>query len=123
MAGQPANVRKLIRRSLYQLKHRYGFPIDLYQTTKGAFNTQTGQYDFTTVKAHIRRAIIMPSAVQRSFFFSISVIQANSKFIQGGDIQMDDRQVIVDAEELPEDWVINIDDYFIWENQRYDIKV
>ena len=123
MQGQQANVRGLLRRTIYQLKYRYGYPIDLYRNTKGAYDTKTGQYAFTTEKVHVGRAIIMPSTTQRSFFFSISVIQANSRFIQGADIQLSDRQVIVDGNDLPKGWIINIDDYFIWDNERYDIKV
>ena len=122
MQGSISHSRNVIRRALYQLKYRYGYPVSLYKVTKGTFDPQTGLTPFTIRDCVVNRAIIMPSAVQRNFFFSISVIQANSRFIQGGDIQLDDRQIIIDGRDLSPDWIINVDDYFIWEHQRYDIK-
>jgi hypothetical protein len=128
MRGSVAYSRDIIRRAIYQLKYRFGYPVDFYKIVKGAYNTQTGKYSFVTAKTTITRAVIMPSAVQRNFFFSISVIQANSRFIQGGDIEINDRQIIIDGRDLPKGphgttWIIDVDDYFIFENQRYDIKV
>ena len=128
MRGSVSHSRNMIRRAIYQLKYRYGYPVDFYKIVKGVYNTQTGKTEFTTTKLRIERALIMPSNVQRNFFFSISVIQAASQFIQGGDVQLNDRQIIIDGRDLPRDqngltWIINIDDYFIWEHQRYDIKV
>ena len=122
MQGSISHSRNIIRRTLYQLKYRYGYPVSFYKVIKGNFNPVTGVTPFTTNNCIVNRAIIMPSAVQRNFFFSISVIQANSKFITGGDIQLQDRQIIIDGRDLPIGWIINIDDYFIWQHQRYDIK-
>lgn len=123
MKGSVSHSRDIIRRAIYQLKYRYGYPVSFYKVVKNDFNPQTGDTPYTTNDLIVSRAIIMPSTVQRNFFFSISVIQANSRFIQGGDIQLSDRQIILDGNDVPKDWIINIDDYFIFEHQRYDIKV
>ncbi len=121
MTGSQNRSRNVIRRAIYTLKYEFGYSVDFYKIEKGTYNTQTGIYDVTLNKLNVKRAIIFPTNIHRNFFFSISVIQANSQFIQGGDIKLNDRQIIIDGRDLPHNYVININDYFIWENQRYDI--
>ena len=123
MKGSISHSRDIIRRAIYQLKYRYGYPITLYKVTKGTFDTKTGLTPFQTESVQVTRAVIMPSAIQRNFFFSITVIQANSRFIHGADVQLQDRQIIIDGKDIPSSWIINVDDYFIFEHKRYDIKV
>jgi hypothetical protein len=67
MKGSVSHSRDIIRRAIYQLKYRYGYPISLYKVSKGDFNTQTGITPFTTSDLVVRRAIIMPSAQSSRF--------------------------------------------------------
>ena len=122
MSGQPNNARTLIRRAIYKLKFRYGFPVDFYKIEQGAYDTQTGVSQNLVTSTRVRKAVVFPSLTQRNFFFSISVIQANSKFIHGGDITLDDRIIMVDSHDLPRDWLLSVAYYFYFENRRYDIK-
>lgn len=121
--GSIVHLKKLIRKTVYRLKWLYGFPVDLYTETQGDYVPTTGRQPTTLSKIHIDRCIILPGLAHRDFFFSISVIRANSNFVTGGDVQVDDRQFIIDGRDLPVDKVIDIEhDYIIWDNQRWDIK-
>lgn len=118
--GSIVHLKKIIRKVVYRLKWVYGLPADVYRETQGAYNPETGQRDLVKVKYHIDRMIVLPGLIHRDFFFSISVIRANSKFINGGDIELSDRQFIIDGRDLPVDFVLTVDDYVIKDGQRWD---
>lgn len=121
MRGSVNHSRKIIEKAIYSLKNEFGYPVDLYKVQKADYDPQTGLNNYNIEKIEIEKAVIFPTTMHRNFFFSISVIQANSQFVQGGDIQINDRQLIIDGKDLPRDYVINVDDYFVWEGKRYDI--
>lgn len=117
--GSIAHVKKQLRRIIYRLKWVYGFPADLYRETQGELDTESGQRVVTKSKIRIDRMIVMPGLIHRDFFFSISVIRANSQFITGGDIELSDRQFIIDGRDLPFDYRVDIDDYIIKEGEKW----
>lgn len=114
--------KRLIRHNVYNLKRNYGYTVDIYRNVDGIFNPQTGRTQVQQTKIHIRRAILFPSLIHRDFFQSISFIKANSNFVQGGDVQINDRQVIIDNRDLPLGYQIQVNDYLFINRKRYDIK-
>lgn len=120
--GSIVHTKKLLRKVIYKLKWAYGFPADVYRDTQGDYDPQTGLTTVSRVKYHIDRMIVLPGLVHRDFFFSISVIRANSNFIVGGDVNLDDRQFIIDGRDLPSNFELSIDDYIIKDNERWDFK-
>lgn len=120
--GSIVHVKKIIRKVVYKLKWIYGFPVDVYHEDQGDYNPETGTRVLTKTKYHIDRMIVLPGLVHRDFFFSISVIRANSQFITGGDVELSDRQFIIDGRDLPFNFVLTVDDYIIKDGTRWDFK-
>jgi hypothetical protein len=124
--GSITHVKRLLRRIIYGLKWQYGFPADLYRDAQGEYDPGTGKRVVGLSKIHVDRMIVFPGLIHRDFFFSISVIRANSQFITGGDIELTDRQFIIDGRDLPLDYEIDINDYIVkWDSgkaTKWDIK-
>jgi len=119
--GSIVHLKKNIRKVVYRLKWLYGFPVDIYREIQGTYDPETGRRIIERLKYHVDRMIILPASYHRDVFQSISFIKANSNFIYGGDIELDDRQFIIDAKDLPVDFVLGEEDYLVWENKQYKI--
>ena len=121
MPGSIVHLSKMIRKTIYRLKWRYGCPIGLYSYSRGEYNPATGITEMTVSRIKITRAIVFPAEVHKNFFYSISFIRANSNFVTGGDVEIGDRQFIIDAKDLPRRYQVVLNQYIIWEHKRYDI--
>jgi len=104
------------------MKKTYGLPIDLYSVVLGATNLETGTKDIAYTKVRIRRAIVQPARYHRDFVYDLSFISANKDFTTGGFFDITDRRVIIDASDLPAGWELDLNQYVIFNNRRYDIK-
>ena len=96
--------------------------MDLYAQVVGQTNPQTGQKDITYSKVHIRKVVVQPARQQTSFVYDLAYISANKDFTGGGFFDTSDRRIIIDAADLPTDWVMDNDQFVIFDNRRYDIK-
>jgi hypothetical protein len=112
----------VIRKTIYGLKRRFGFPIDIYWEKIGEYNPETGEQPVEWTKYPIRRAVVFPGMVHRDIFYSITFLRANSNFAYGGDIQNDDRQVIIDGGDLPKGFKLTDQHYFVFNNERWDLQ-
>lgn len=120
--GSIVHLKKSIRRTIYTLKWRYGFPIDIYRDLAPVYDVTTGLTTVQRRKIRIRRMIVFPGLEHRDFFYTIAFIKAQSNFVSGGDVPITDRQFIIDGHDLPKDFAPRVGDYLIWQHQRYDIK-
>lgn len=120
--GSIVHIRKIMRKAIYSLKWKFGQPADLYREVQGDYDPETGLRTLLKSKIHVDRMIVFPGLIQRDFFFGISVLRANSKFVTGGDVELDDRQFIIDANDLPKNYIILDDDYIIKDHEKWSFK-
>jgi hypothetical protein len=108
-------MRDFTGQNVYILKRDYGRPIDFYKV-KTEINSQTGKKKLVRTKITIDLAILLPSLevlMGRSLAFPQS----------GGSVDVADRILVVDADDLPDSWRIEVDDYVIVDDrERYQIK-
>ncbi len=116
------NRLRFVKRTIYRLKRSYGVPLDLYTQTLGDTDTRTGEKTISYTKAHIRKAIVQPARTHREFVYDLAYISANKDFTTGGFFDASDRRVILDRSDLPADWVMNNDQFVIFDNRRFDVK-
>lgn len=107
---------------MYHLKRDYGFPIDLYYITGSSTDIETGIKTLTKEKIHIRKCIVLPNDIQRKFSYDIAFLAANKNFTYGGTWDQNMRGIIIDYSDLPKNFRIQYDHYFIYNNQKYEIK-
>lgn len=91
-----------VRRVLYELKQRWGVPVDLYKVTVGEPDYQTGDKGVSLTKIVIPQAVVGDFKLMRKFQYSISYIRANSNFGYGGFFEVGDIFVLVDGVSVAE---------------------
>lgn len=112
-----------IRRVIYNLKRRYGFPLDIYRIISTVTNRETGKKIQEKSKYHIKRAIVLPNQVQKRFAFDLAYLAANKDFTYGAEYLSNLRDIIIDVRDLPKEFEITINDYIIYDGKRYQIKI
>jgi hypothetical protein len=114
------NDLRFIKDVIYALKRSYGGPVDIYQNVIDSTNLETGERVVSKNKWHIKKAIRLPRDIHRDAIFSTT---GNRVFAYGNIVELADREVIVDRRDLPSDFVMGSENwYMIIDNHHYEIK-
>lgn len=116
------NSLSYIRNLMYKLKLDYGFPLDIYRFTGQVIDTKTGEKTVTRLKIEVPLAVILVENDARKFSYSRAFIAENRQFTFGGYFDVGTRVCILDAEDLPVDFVPKNDDYCVAQQIRYQIS-
>lgn len=107
---------------IYKLKRQFGQRIRFYVPTISTRNVITGvqtrQYDETVVK----RGIVLPSTLDRSFIYDLAYIAASKNFTGGAYFDRNNRMIIIDARDLPKDLKPKIKMHIEFDDERFEIK-
>lgn len=117
------NLNRRIRQTLYTLKRMFGSTIYLSKKTNVDTNYTTGVKTQNEWTWRINRAVVMPVSITREALQSISMISANKQFMYGGTYDIGTRIFIIDAQDTPRDLTIETDDWLVYNDKRYQIKV
>lgn len=115
-----------IRMIIYSLKREWGTPV-LIRREKVTLDVDTGDQTITVEQScNIRRAVILPRAVQTDFVYDLSFIAANKNFTYGGNFEVTNQNLLVDARdvrnEVGEFFEIHEDDAVYIGKRRYIIQ-
>jgi hypothetical protein len=116
------NQLNYIRRLLYRLKRRYGRSVTFYRTNEAITDTLTGSQIKVVTKFTVKRIVKLPNKKNRTFDYDLSYIAANKNFTYGATYDLNSRQFLVDARDLPDGYIPQPDDRMIENNRRYQIK-
>lgn len=105
-----------IRKLLYTLKRGYGFPITLHKIESESLDYETGARTSIIITQKIARAIMLPGHMQRQFESD----SQPTNFKYGALYDISTKKIIIDANDLGT-FNIEIDDYFIWNERRWQI--
>ncbi len=119
--GAPTHLKRQLRQVIYRLKFKWGWPADVYLDTPGEFDVKTGKRTVARQSWHVKHLIVLPALQHRDVFYTITFIKANSNFVTGGEINIDDRHFILDGRELPRGFVLTENHYVMWNHQKYTI--
>jgi len=117
------NLQREIRQVLYQLKSRYGAPVDVYQGSSQQTDYRSGAKTAVATKTSIRMAIVMPADATRKFFYSISYLAESRAFTSQGGPGWDDESkgFIFDGRDMPgHTW--EVEDWVVYDGKRYDVS-
>ena len=116
------NLNQRIRQALYQLKKDYGMPIDIYKLVGSETDARTGERVVTKTVTHVRRAIVVPSKMDRIANQTISLISANKQFVTGGHYDASQRDFIIDRRDVPALPELTADDWIVYNRRKYQVK-
>ncbi len=116
------NLNRRIRQALYTLKRMFGGTVYISKKTNVETDYETGIKSENEQTWKIDRCVVLPMSVARESTQSISMISANKEFIYGGTYDIGTRNFIIDAQDLPKDFIVEGDDWLVYDNKRYQIK-
>jgi len=116
------NLNQRIRQALYQLKKDYGAPIDIYKLVASETDARTGEKVITKTVTHVRRAVVVPSRMDRIANQTISLISANKQFVTGGHYDVNQRDFIIDRRDVPALPELTADDWIVYNRRKYQVK-
>lgn len=122
LTGTNRSMNRFIRRLLYSLKRQYRGRVDIYKLDSTDTDYETGVKTYVRTMVTVPKCIVVPVKIQREAVQTISIISANKAFVYGGTYDAGTRTFIVDARDLPDDYEIQDDDWFIYNGRRYEIK-
>jgi len=120
------NQLSFIRKTIYQLKRRYGFPLDLYAIDFGNMKIDrgTGQKEVPKIKYHINRAIVIPNQLARKFAYDLAYLAgATQHFTYGAFFDEDQKTIIIDIKDLPKNLKLTQNNFIIYDHKRFQIKI
>lgn len=113
---------RFIKSILYQLKRQYGASITLYKTTAYAVDPKTGKKNVCVVKQEVKLAIVLPDTLANKFAYEHSYLVANRKFTYGAQWDQRQRLVVIDGQDLPKDFTIEVETSLVFANERYVVR-
>lgn len=112
------NKLRFVRRTLYRLKRRFGVPATLYRLTVSPPDRVTGNTGSTISPFYVDKMIFLPEKTLNKFMYGASV---GSNIARGASFQIGDREIIIDARDLPKDFVVGTEDYVVIDNKHYEM--
>ncbi len=107
---------------LYTLKFDFGQPAELLKPVAGVTNYQTGALTRGYDRWKIRRVIMLPEKSNRTFIRDLAYLSSSRKFTEGGLFEQDLRDAIIDINDLPNGFIIELDDLLYFGKETYLIK-
>jgi hypothetical protein len=111
-----------ITKSLYRLKKNFGQKASIQWRNTNALNLETGKKTVTFDGITINRAIVLPNKMHRDFQYDLAFIGENKNFTYGAYYNTSERNVIVDTKDLPADFIITLEHWFVINDRRWDVK-
>jgi thioester reductase-like protein len=106
-----------IKNVLYKLKLDYGTPIDIYRYGSQTVDTRTGKIEKPKTVIKLSLAVVLDNGSKREF-----VPSKNADFNYGGYFDTDKHVCIIDAEDVPFNFVPTMEDYIVHNNTRWAIS-
>ena len=106
---------------IYRLKRTFGMLVTFYVPIKNEHNILTGQITRKYDEYKIRRAIVLPSTLDRSFVYDLAFIASNKNFTGGGYFDRNKRTIIIDSKDLPKDLKPKVKMHIEFDDERFEI--
>lgn len=120
--GNP-NLNRTLKQAIYELKHSYGAPVDVYKLDSASTDRKTGVKTATKSVISVRKVVVMPATTARRFFQGISYLSASKPFASQGGQGWDgtSRAFVFEGSDLPGyEW--EIQDWIVYRDRRYDVS-
>lgn len=110
-----------LRNQLYFLKKDYGSPATLIQHIHEQTNTVTGERTVQRNILHLAKVVELPENMMRKFWYDVAFLKSNTNFTYGGEVDIFQKQIILDARDL-KGAKLKQRDYIIMHHVRYVVE-
>jgi hypothetical protein len=106
---------------VYTLKKTLGLPAYVYHPVKNDHNIETGVISREYQILYIAKTVMTPENWMRNFNYDLSYIASGKNFVYGGYYDVSRRDFIIDADDLPDDFIPSNNDFLLFDEKRYEI--
>jgi len=107
---------------IYRLKRTYGQSIKYLVPTTNAHDILTGAVSRAYTQFNIKKAVVMPADLARSFVYDLAFIASGKNFTHGGFFDANNRVILVSARDFPKDFLPKIKHHLEFDNEKWEIK-
>lgn len=112
-----------LRRVIYKLKQKYGFPVDIYRFNKSSPNPETGAITSDKVTFSINKAVLLSApSLLRTFYYDVTYLITNRNFAYGELLDIEKSIFLIDNSDLPRGFIFTQDDFLVYDKKRYSIS-
>ena len=104
-----------IKNNIYKLKQTSGKKIIIQSKSNTQYNLETGKRVVNYFWLEVPKAIVLEERFERVFD------PVDGRFRLGGYQENKIRNILIDRNDLPKDFVITLEQWIIFNNKRYDI--
>lgn len=116
------NNAREITKVIYHLKMRWGFTLTYLEPTSQTQNPRTGEISRTYTQHTIKRAVVLPTNLHRSFVYDLAYIAAGKNFTEGAYFDKNLKRIIIDTKEFPSGFKPDTNHHMEFDGGRYEIR-
>lgn len=120
-----AQLAQYTKRTLYILKRKYGSALTLYKINTETLDLETGKRTPSISYIKIKKAVLLPSKLQRAFEYDRAYTSAHPNFTYGGFYDTSLRQILIDLNDLKRidgiTFIPEEGDYFTFNQKRWEV--
>lgn len=110
-----------VSRTISNLKKRYGVSLEYYRPITNNFDPMTGVVTRAYQSIAIKKAIVLPTKIMRSFKYDLAFVAANKNFTDGGFYDKGELTACIEYKDMqlirPE-----LDDFVVYLGRKWEVK-
>lgn len=107
---------------IYTLKRDYGQQVDLYIRGSVSQDPSTGKVTFNETKVKLYKVPVLAIHLLRKAIYGRDYLAASRAFTYGATFDTAQSGILIDVKDLPQGFSPKIDDSFVINHQKYQIK-
>ncbi len=108
---------------IYRLKRTWGQAVDYYEPTTNTHDILTGAITRAYTVHKIKRAVVAPADLLRSFIYDLAYIASAKNFTHGAFFDATKRIIIISAKDFPTGFTPKIKHHIEFDDQRWEILI
>lgn len=108
------------RKVIYHLKMRYGLALTYFEPTGQTHDPKTGQITRSFNQYKIRRAVVLPTNLNRTFIYDLAYIAVGKNFTEGAYFDKNIKRIIIDRKDLA--ITPDLNHHMEFDGDRYEIR-
>lgn len=111
----------VVEKVIYGMKKKYPVNVTWHHLTSVTTNLSTGVETNVYLEQTIRRAVMLPSDIARTFVYDSAYMKSAREYTYGGLFDKVDQTCMIQKSDLTVDFDPNLDDYILWDGNTFNI--
>lgn len=117
----PQNMLRQVKLVVNKLKLEFGLPMHIWHPISNDHNIETGKIVRQFQMIYIRRGVLLPKNLTRSFEYDLTYLNSGTNFVYGALFDVAQRNILVDVSDLPKGFEVTNEDMVIFNAKRWEV--